>query len=135
MRLASIANTLVESYFDRPDAYAETRPANWIDDGYVMACYDPGATCALHVDGQCAEEPSNGYRIATLLFFLNTVEEGGEIYFPMQDIKIKPVQGTAIIFPPGYMHPHEVLPPKTPRYIAQTWITDADLVINYRESW
>lgn len=135
IKFANAANDLVESYFDRPDEFAETRPASWIDDGFVMACYDPGAVCALHADGQCAEAPNNGHRIATLLFFLNTVEKGGEIHFPMQDLKIKPEQGKAIIFPPGYMHPHEVLAPESNRYIVQTWITDAEMVIQHRDSW
>ena len=133
MRLATVAQDIVEKYFHRPDEFAETRPASWIDDGYVMACYDKGAICALHADGQCAEAPHNGHRIATLLFFLNTVEQGGEIHFPMQNVKIKPVQGRAIIFPPGYMHPHEVLAPESARYICQTWITDAEMVIQYRD--
>lgn len=135
MALAGLANGLVENYFDRPDHMCETRPAQWIDDGYVMACYDEGATCALHADGQCSEEPYNGHRIATLLFFLNDVDEGGEIHFPMQEIKIKPKKGRAIIFPPGYMHPHEVLAPQQKRYIVQTWITDADLVVQNRNDW
>ena len=133
MKLAAKADALVEQYFHRPDSMAETRPAEWLDDGFVMACYDPGAVCALHADGQCAEPPYNGHRIATLLFFLNDVAEGGEIHFPLQNISIKPEQGKGIIFPPGYFHPHEVLAPKTKRYIVQTWITDAEMVINYRE--
>ena len=62
--------------------------------------------------------PYNGHRIATVIFFLNDVEEGGETYFPLQREKIKPVQGRVVIFPPDYMHPHEVLAPKTKRYIS-----------------
>ena len=42
LKLAAKANDIIESYFDRPEEFAETRPADWIDDGYVMACYDPG---------------------------------------------------------------------------------------------
>ena len=58
--------------------------------------------------------------------------EGGEIHFPLQNLSIKPEQGKAIIFPPGYFHPHQVLAPITKRYIVQTWITDAEMVINHR---
>ena len=135
LRLAKIANPLVEQYFARPDSMQETRPAQWLDDGFVMAHYPKGAICALHADGQCSEPPYNGHRIATLLMFLNSVEEGGEIYFPMQNVKIKPQKGRAIIFPPGYHHPHEVLAPGSDRYICQTWITDADLVVAERSDY
>ena len=135
IKLSDIANHLIEQYFDRPEYMCETRPAQWIDDGFVMACYDKGATCALHSDGQCAEEPYNGHRIATVILFLNDVPEGGETVFPMQDVSIKPVQGRAVVFPPGYLHPHEVLAPNSKRYICQTWITDVDLVVNERVEW
>ncbi len=133
MNVTALTNDLIDQYFARPDEYAETRPADWIDDGYVMACYDEGDICALHADGQCAEAPYNGHRIATVIFFLNDVEEGGETYFPLQDKKIKPVRGRVVIFPPDYMHPHEVLAPKTKRYIVQTWITDSEMVVCHRE--
>ena len=133
MKVTALTNELIDQYFDRPDEYAETRPADWIDDGYVMACYDEGDICALHSDGQCAEPPYNGHRIATVIFFLNDVEEGGETYFPLQNKKIKPKRGRVAIFPPDYMHPHEVLAPKSKRYIVQTWITDSEMVVCRRE--
>ena len=135
MDLVNKSFPLVDQYFERPPELAETRPCEWLDDGWVMACYDQGATCAVHADGQNAEGPYNGHRIATMLFFLNDVPEGGEIYFPLQDIKIKPEAGKGLIFPPGYHHPHEVLPPKTARYVAQTWITDAEMIIQKRPDW
>jgi len=103
-----------------------------LDDGYVMACYDEGAVCSLHADGQNAEPPFNGHRIATVLFYLSDVGEGGETHFPLQEVKVKPKKGRAVIFPPGYHHPHEVLPANSARYIAQTWITDAEMVVNSR---
>ncbi|SMF53141.1 prolyl hydroxylase family protein [Pseudobacteriovorax antillogorgiicola] len=135
LKLTEVGNTLVERYFDRPDELAATRPADWIDDGYVMACYDEGDTIAIHTDGQCPVEPANGLRLATLLIYLNTVDEGGETFFPLQDVAVKPVEGRAVIFPPGHMHPHGVHPPKGKRYIVQTWITDPDLVVSERSGW
>jgi prolyl 4-hydroxylase len=41
---------------------------------------------------------NGGQRVATLIVYLNTVEEGGETYFPKLDLKIKPVKGSALYF-------------------------------------
>jgi prolyl 4-hydroxylase len=36
--------------------------------------------------------------VATLIVYLNTVEEGGETVFPKLNLKFKPVQGDALYF-------------------------------------
>ncbi len=128
-----IVNKLVAEYFALPDEMAHGTYHEWSDDGYVMSRYDVGDTCILHVDGQCAVPPQNALRIATVLFYLNDVPSGGETYFPRQELKIKPVQGRAVLFPVGFTHPHEVLAAKTTRYIIQTWITDPYLVVHHRD--
>lgn len=128
IELARYADLVTRQYFEAA-GNVETMPEDWFDDGYVLARYSVGDTCVLHVDGQCAKPPNNGLRLATLLFYLNTVEIGGETYFPNQDVKVKPEIGKAIMFPPGHTHPHEVLPAGESRYILQTWITDPDLVV------
>ncbi|RYZ54113.1 MAG: 2OG-Fe(II) oxygenase [Proteobacteria bacterium] len=43
--------------------------------------------------------------------------------------KVKPVQGTMVIFPAQITHPHEVLPTQSERYVLQTWVTDVKLRI------
>lgn len=43
-------------------------------------------------------ESSTKYREYTLLIYLNDVEEGGETYFPIIDLNIKPKKGKAILF-------------------------------------
>lgn len=106
-------------------------PEEWLDDGWVLARYAPGDRCALHDDGQCAEESRNGLRLATLLFYLNDAP-GGETFFPAQDVRVRPVQGRAVVFPPWYTHPHEVLPCGGERFILQTWITDTELKVVQR---
>ena len=104
----------------------------WSDDGLVMSRYNVGDVCALHVDGQSSDPSGNGLRIATLLFFLNSVKKGGETFFPLQKMKIKPEEGTAVMFPVTFTHPHEVLKTFEKRYIIQTWIIDPYLVVNDR---
>lgn len=132
LKFARIVNSLVGQYFHREGELAAATHKDTSDDGFVVVRYDPGDAVIMHVDGQCAASPHNGLRIATLLFYLNDVLEGGETYFPLQQLKVRPKQGNAIMFPVGFTHPHSVLPAKTPRYIMQTWITDPELVVTQR---
>ncbi|MCX6106834.1 MAG: 2OG-Fe(II) oxygenase [Proteobacteria bacterium] len=122
-------NEVVGRYFARPDELAHGTYHEWSDDGYVVSRYAVGDTCVLHIDGQSAVEPNNGLRIATVVFYLNDVSTGGETSFPLQDLKVAPRQGRAVVFPVGYTHPHEVLAATSPRYIMQTWITDPNFLV------
>ena len=130
VKLCSIANELTAAYFARPPQLQQSTYHEWGDDGYIVSRYDVGDTCIMHIDGQTTEEPHNGLRIATLLIYLNDVPSGGETCFPMQNVKIKPVQGRALMFPVGYTHPHEVVKATSKRYIVQTWITHPSFVVN-----
>src|SRR5690606_26793381 len=96
--------------------------------------YGLGDACIPHVDGQCTVAPQNGLRLCTVLFYLNDVESGGETSFPLQSVRVQPRRGRAVVFPVGFTHPHEVLPPTSgARYIMQTWITDPRQVVHLRE--
>ncbi|MDO4682218.1 MAG: 2OG-Fe(II) oxygenase [Lautropia sp.] len=39
-----------------------------------------------------------GQRIATLVMYLNDVEEGGDTHFPELDLSVKPIRGSAVYF-------------------------------------
>jgi hypothetical protein len=127
-----VANELTEAYFYRPGRLRLTSPSDWFDDGWVMARYDSGDTCALHDDAQSSEPGNNGLRYATILFYLNDTE-GGETSFPMQEVQISPKRGRAIMFPAMLTHPHEVLRSEAKRYIYQTWIVDTELKVVLEE--
>lgn len=60
---------------------------------------NPHADKELH-DGPDAGKPNDFpyYDIASL-FYINDDYEGGELYFPLQDIKFKPKRGAAYFFP------------------------------------
>ena len=126
LKVSEFAHSVVGDYFTYPPPYEEFSRTEWFDDGYVLARYKPGDISALHDDGQVA---GGHVRLATLLFYLNSVSDGGETYFPLQDIKVAPEQGAAVLFPPTLHYPHEVLPPKQDRYILQTWIVDPYLLV------
>lgn len=129
MAFCRVADELVSAYFARDGVLSAATYQETSDDGYIVCRYDPGDDVIMHVDGQSIGGDNNGLRIATLLFYLNDVPEGGETWFPEQDIKVQPRLGRAVMFPVGYTHPHSVLKAKSPRYIMQTWITDPSLVV------
>lgn len=62
------------------------------------------------------------YRIITFLWYLNTVEEGGETAFG-EDLKIKPEMGKLLLFPASWTYPHAgKMPISNDKYIITGWI-------------
>lgn len=71
----------------------------------------------------------NKYRVLTFLWYLNTVEEGGETAFG-EDVKIKPEIGKLLIFPASWTYPHSgKMPISSDKYIITGWIY---ININYK---
>jgi hypothetical protein len=46
----------------------------------------------------------------SLVAYPNDDYEGGELYFRLQDLKIKPQSGDLYIFPSNFMYPHKAMP-------------------------
>jgi hypothetical protein len=46
----------------------------------------------------------------SLVAYPNDDYEGGELYFRLQDLKIKPEAGDLFIFPSNFMYPHQAMP-------------------------
>ena len=46
----------------------------------------------------------------SLVAYVNDDYEGGELYFRLQNLKIKPKAGDLYIFPSNYMYPHQAMP-------------------------
>ena len=46
----------------------------------------------------------------SLVAYPNDDYEGGELYFRIQDLKIKPEAGDLFIFPSNFMYPHQAMP-------------------------
>ena len=126
IKLTPIISEVVTDFFNYPGKFSAHSREDWVDDGLVMAHYRPGDTCAFHDDGQVY---GCNVRLATVLFYLNDVDQGGETYFPLQDLKICPKEGRAVVFPPHLRFPHEVLEASSDRYILQTWICDPALIV------
>ena len=74
-------------------------------EGLQILNYQKGGEYKPHFDYFPPEEIGSkvhiargGQRVATLILYLNNVEEGGETIFPKINLKVTPVQGNAIYF-------------------------------------
>ena len=69
-----------------------------------VVSYGPGGFFKPHYDScygdedYCNRLDSNGYRLATVLIYLNDNFEGGETVFPNINKSVKPVKGKAVLF-------------------------------------
>ena len=61
-------------------------------------------------------------RLLTWILYLNDVHEGGETEFLYQHMRVKPEQGTLVIWPTAFTHTHRGNPPlSNEKYIATGW--------------
>jgi hypothetical protein len=73
--------------------------------GQTIVKWMPGQFQKPHADKELHDGPDAGlpndfpYYDLSSLFYLNDDYEGGELYFPLQDVKFKPKKGAAYFFP------------------------------------
>ena len=61
-------------------------------------------------------------RLLTWMLYLNDLEEGGETEFLYQSMRVKPKQGTLLIWPAAFTHTHRGNPPlSNEKYIVTGW--------------
>lgn len=64
----------------------------------------------------------NCIRLLTWILYLNDIEDGGETEFLYQHMRVKPKQGTLIMWPAAFTHTHRGNPPlKEDKYIVTGW--------------
>jgi hypothetical protein len=62
------------------------------------------------------------HRLLTWILYLNDVQEGGETEFLYQHMRVKPEQGTLVIWPAAFTHTHRGNPPlSNEKYIITGW--------------
>lgn len=67
--------------------------------------YGPGQHFQEHTD--------HGFSyncVVSMVGYVNDDYDGGEIFFRMQNIKVKPKAGDLFVFPSNFMYPHRALP-------------------------
>jgi 2OG-Fe(II) oxygenase superfamily len=63
------------------------------------------------------------HRVLLFMYYLNTVDEGGETEFLFQQRKIKPEQGRMVIAPAGFTHTHKGhVPFSGDKLILTSWV-------------
>lgn len=63
------------------------------------------------------------HRVLLFMFYLNTVETGGETMFRYQNRTIEPVQGRMVIAPAGFTHTHKGnIPESGDKFILTSWM-------------
>lgn len=62
-------------------------------------------------------------RILTFILYLNDIEHGGETEFLYQGMRVKPEQGTLVLWPAYFTHTHRGNPPlQEDKYILTGWV-------------
>lgn len=62
-------------------------------------------------------------RVLVYTVYLNDVEQGGETEFLYYPIRVRPQQGTLLLFPAGFTHAHRGNPPiSNEKYIITGWV-------------
>jgi hypothetical protein len=98
------------------------------DSGYEFHRYNPNETCDKHSDGEVV---CGLLRYATVIIFLNTVNQGGELVFDRLNKKVKPEKGKLVLFPPYGMFEHYTLPSPETREIIMTWFVYNNVNVNF----
>jgi len=107
-------------------------PGNVCFEALQVAKYEKTQQFMEHCDGfpMITARKNQFQRLATVLVYLNDVEEGGRTTFNYLDISIQPKKGSALIFFPGYCDGlpddrmmHEAEPAVTTKWVAQQWVS------------
>ena len=94
---------------DRHANYAFKIQKTKIGGGYHVWHYESGSREYSH-------------RLLTWILYLNDVQEGGETEFLYQHMRVKPEQGTLVIWPAAFTHTHRGNPPlSNEKYIVTGW--------------
>ena len=112
----------ISSYMNRHPVHIQLRHTS----EFRINRYVTGTSMSEHSDNIVSLfEKGSGSPLLSIVGCLNDDYEGGETYFPEQNIKYTPEAGHLIMFPSDLTHPHgvtEVI--KGDRYTLPIWFTD-----------
>lgn len=89
--------------------------------GFMMQRYIKNTGRYIYHHDFAADHKNSKHRVITYLWYLNTVEEGGETEL-FGDYKIKPEKGKLLLFPASWTFPHcGKMPISDNKYIITGW--------------
>lgn len=101
----SLSNLFLESFSPIEKDYKSLYAADTrTHESYSILKYGVGQNFVNHID-----DHFEGPRRISHVHYLNDNYEGGELYFPNHDIKIKPLAGSIAMYPSGHPYTHESL--------------------------
>lgn len=119
-----INNTLVQYISEYKKITNNNLPINLTSDSHMIMRYLKNeGIYTYHHDFYAAQYKVNGYcRILTYIFYLNTIDIGGETEF-IDGTKIKPEKGKLLIFPATWTFVHKGnIPESSNKYILTGWL-------------
>lgn len=91
------------------------------EETYQIQKYNKGEGKYIYHEDFAVKWDKQQYRVITFLWYLNTVEEGGETEI-MGSVNIKPVTGKLLLFPASWTFPHRgKMPISHDKYIVTGW--------------
>ena len=94
---------------------------NFRDRGYLMRSYEK-SDGYFHWHNDFSLDKQYGFRMLTLIWYLNDVEEGGETEF-VDGTLVKPKTGQVLIFPTSWYMAHRGrMPISNKKYIITSWL-------------
>jgi len=116
-----ITNLYEDSFEDK---YTYFKNTNLVSNNFMVQRYiKKHGKYIYHHDFHKNKE---GHRVITFLWYLNTIEDGGETEF-WGNYKIKPEQGKLLFFPACWSYPHcGNIPVSDNKYIVTGWLYEND---------
>lgn len=114
----------VNKYFGKyAEQYGQLTNVARLGLSYCLKIQKTVPTGGYHVWHCETETRDSGTKLLAVQLYLNDVEEGGETEFLYQSKRVKPKQGTLLIWPSGFTHAHRGNPPLSGvKYTINTWI-------------
>jgi hypothetical protein len=90
--------------------------------------YFPGKS---YSNEHCEHSPEYPYRMLAWMVYLNTIQEGGNTFWPQQKYKSSPVSGSLYIWPSFWTHSHHgISAEKEVKYIITGWCSYDSIYFN-----
>jgi len=116
----AVKNTLNTAIADYGSLFQEVRVTPLHSSRIKIQRTSPGGGYhSWHCENNCYYMSQ---RYVAWMIYLNDISEGGETEWLYQSMRVQPTEGTVVLWPAGYTHPHRGNPPLSEtKYIATGW--------------